>query len=174
MTTGAQTLQSRQFFSGKADSRPRRQDTPPASPRAPRLMDRVHEALRSRHYSRHTERAYCRWAKRFIYFRNILLPAEMADREIDVFLAHPAVKEKVGASTQDQALAALLFLCRHVVGRKVGDLGDVTRARKPARLPVVTARLEVKAAPPEEPVIRHWRCPYEDCPIQTRTLLRQA
>jgi hypothetical protein len=134
----------------------------------------VHEGFRSRHYSRHTEQAYCYWVKRFIYFHNIRLPAETADREINVFLTHPAVKEKVGASTQNQALAALLFLCRHVVGRKVGDLGDVTCARKPTRLPVVTARYEVKAAPPEEPVIWHRRCPYEDCPIQTRTLLRQA
>ena len=145
MTTGAQTFQSRQFFAGKADSRPPRQDAPTASPRAPKLMDQLHEAFRSRHYSRRTEQAYCHWVKRFIYFHNVRHPAEMAEPEINAFLTHLAVKEKVSASTQNQALSALLFLYRHVIGRKVGDLGEVIRARKPTRLPVVMTRDEVKA-----------------------------
>jgi len=69
----------------------------------------------------------------------------MAEPEINAFLTHLAVKEKVSASTQNQALSALLFLYRHVIGREVGDLGNVIRARKPMRLPVVMTRDEVKA-----------------------------
>lgn len=80
-----------------------------------------------------------------MYFRHIRHPAEMAEPEINVFLTHLAVRENGSASTKNQALAALLFLYRYVIGRKVGDLGDVIRARKPAQLPVVMARNEVKA-----------------------------
>jgi integron integrase len=83
--------------------------------------------------------------KRFIFFHNIRHPAEMAEAEINGFLTHLAVKEKVSASTQNQALSALLFLYRHVIGREVGDLGNVIRARKPTRLPVVMTRDEVKS-----------------------------
>jgi len=68
----------------------------------------------------------------------------MSEPEINVFLTHLAVKGKVSASTQNQALSALLFLYRHVIGREIGDLGEVIRARKPARLPVVMTREEVK------------------------------
>ena len=103
------------------------------------------EALRSRHYSRRTEQTYCKWVKRYIFFHNIRHPAEMAEPEINAFLTHLAVKEKVSASTQNQALSALLFLYRHVLGREVGDLGEVIRARKPKRLPVVMTCDEVKA-----------------------------
>jgi len=69
----------------------------------------------------------------------------MAEPEINAFLTHLAVKEKVVASTQNQALSALLFLYRHVLEREIGDLGDVIRARKPKHLPVVMTREEVKA-----------------------------
>ena len=69
----------------------------------------------------------------------------MAEPEINAFLTHLAVGEKVSASTQNQALSAMLFLYRHVIGRAVGDLGEVIRARKPTRLPVVLTREEVKA-----------------------------
>lgn len=100
------------------------------APRQPKLLDRLHEALRARHYSRRTEQTYCCWVKRFIYFHNLRHPEEMAEPEINAFLTHLAVKEKVSASTQNQALAALLFLYRHVISRDVGDLGNVIRARK--------------------------------------------
>ena len=113
--------------------------------RKPKLMDRLREAIRSRHYSRRTEQTYCHWVKRFIFFHKVRHPAEMAEPEINAFLTHLAVKEKVSASTQNQALSALLFLYRHVIGREVGDLGKVIRARKPTRLPVVMTRDEVKA-----------------------------
>jgi integron integrase len=115
------------------------------SGRPPKLLDRLREALRSRHYSRRTEQAYCHWVRRFIFFHNVRHPADMAEAEINGFLTHLAVKEKVSASTQNQALSALLFLYRHVIGREVGDLGNVIRARKPTRLPVVMTRDEVKS-----------------------------
>ena len=118
---------------------------PPHPPQKPRLLDRLRQALRSRHYSRRTERTYVMWVRRFIHFHNVRHPGEMAEPEINAFLTHLAVKEKVSASTQNQALSALLFLYRHVIGREVGELGDVIRARKPKRLPVVMTREEVKA-----------------------------
>ena len=116
-----------------------------AAAKAPKLLDRMREALRARHYSRRTEETYCYWVKRFIFFHHVRHPAEMAEAEINAFLTHLAVKENVSASTQNQALSALLFLYRYVVGREVGDLGEVIRARKPKRLPVVMTREEVKA-----------------------------
>jgi integron integrase len=100
--------------------------------------------LRSRHYSRRTEQAYCHWVKRFIFFHYVRHPAQMAEPEINAFLTHLALKEKISASTQNQALSALLFLYRHVLHREIGNLGDVIRARKPKRLPVVMTRQEVK------------------------------
>ena len=102
-------------------------------------------ALQARHYSRRTEQAYSHWVSRFLYFHQGRPLAEMAEADINRFLTHLAVTEKVSASTQNQALAALLFLYRQVIGRDVGDLGEVIRARKPERLPVVMAREEVKA-----------------------------
>jgi integron integrase len=119
--------------------------TPATNAQPPRLLDRVREALRTRHYSPRTEKTYCQWIKRFIYFHGLRHPAEMAEPEINAFLTHLAVKEKVAASTQNQALSAMLFLYRHVLGREVGHLGEVIRARKPTRLPVVLTRDEVKA-----------------------------
>jgi integron integrase len=111
----------------------------------PKLLDQLREALRARHYSRRTEQTYCSWVKRFIFFHNVRHPEEMAEPEINAFLTHLAVKEKVSASTQNQALSALLFLYRNVISREVGDLGKVIRARKPKRLPVVMTRDEIKA-----------------------------
>lgn len=102
-------------------------------------------AVQARHYSRRTEQAYRHWVSRFLYFHQGRPPAEMAEADINRFLTHLAVTEKVSASTQNQALAALLFLYRQVIGRDVGDLGEVIRARKPERLPVVMAQEEVKA-----------------------------
>lgn len=107
-------------------------------------MDCLREALRSRHYSSRTEQTYCHWVKRYIFFHKIRHPAEMAGPEVNAFLAHLDLKEKVNASTQNQALSALLFLYRHVIGREVGDLGKIIRARKPTRLPVVMTSDEVK------------------------------
>jgi site-specific recombinase XerD len=126
------------------ENTPRNLEAAPANSGKPKLLDQLREALRSRHYSRRTEQTYAHWVKRFIYFHNVRHPAEMAEPEINAFLTHLAVKEKVSASTQNQALSALLFLYRHVICREVGDLGEVIRARKPTRLPVVMTRDEVK------------------------------
>jgi site-specific recombinase XerD len=88
----------------------RHPQTTPESAQKPKLLDRLREALRSRHYSRRTEETYCHWVKRYCYFHNLRHPAEMAEPEINAYLTHLAVKEKVSASTQNQALSALLFL----------------------------------------------------------------
>ena len=110
-----------------------------------RLLDQLRLALRSRHYSKRTEQAYCLWVRRFVHFHKLRHPSEMAEPEINAFLTHLAVADKVSASTQNQALAALLFLYRHVLGRPVGELGEVVRARPSRRVPVVLAREEVRA-----------------------------
>jgi integron integrase len=110
----------------------------------PNLMDQMRAALRSRHYSRRTEKAYCLWVERFVRFHEGRHPADMAEDEVNAFLTDLAVNERVAASTQTQALSALLFLYGNVVGRRIGDLGGLVRARKPKRLPVVLTRDEVR------------------------------
>jgi integron integrase len=110
----------------------------------PKLLERMREALRARHYSKRTEQAYCHWVRRYVRHHQLRHPADMGEEQINAFLTHLAVQESVSASTQNQALAALLFLYRNVLGRGVGDLGDVVRARKPARIPAVLTRTEVK------------------------------
>jgi len=124
---------------------PGRLRRPAASPQPPRLLERLRLELRARHYSRRTEEAYRHWVKRFVMFHKLRHPQDMGESEINAFLSHLAVTEKVSASTQNQALAALLFLYRHVIGRDVGELGQVIRARAPKRLPVVMTRDEVRA-----------------------------
>jgi integron integrase len=83
--------------------------------------------------------------KRFIFFHRLRHPDTMSTGEVNAFLTHLAVKESVSASTQNQALSAILFLYRHVLGRELGDLGDLVRARRPRRLPVVLTRDEVSS-----------------------------
>jgi integron integrase len=111
----------------------------------PRLLDRLRAALRARHYSLRTEEAYVAWVRRYVLFHGKRHPGEMGEAEINAFLTDLAVKKKVAASTQNQALSALLFLYRDVLGKSVDSLGDVVRARRPARLPVVLTAAEVKA-----------------------------
>jgi integron integrase len=117
----------------------------PASKPQPRLLDRVREAIRARHYSRRTEKTYVAWIKRYIFFHGKRHPAEMGAAEIVQFLTALAVDRKVAASTQNQALGALLFLYRHVLEQDLPWLDDVVRARRPERLPVVLTRDEVRA-----------------------------
>jgi integron integrase len=109
----------------------------------PRLMTQVRRELQARHYSPRTEKSYISWIKRFIHFHNLRHPVEMAEPEINIFLTHLAVERKVSASTQNQALSALLFLYRYVFGQEIDDLGNVVRARGPRRLPVVLTAAEV-------------------------------
>lgn len=110
-----------------------------------RLLDLMSEELRARHYSARTEDAYLRWVRRFVRFHNLRHPAEMGEDEINAFLTHLAVEQKVSASTQTQALSALLFLYRYVFGYDVGTLEGLVRARKSQHVPVVLTRAEVRS-----------------------------
>ena len=121
-----------------------REATPNTAPK-PRLLDRVREAIRTRHYSRHTEKAYVHWIKRYIFFHAKRHPAEMGAPEVTAFLTSLAVSERVAASTQNQALAALLFLYRVVLGVELHWLDEVVHAKRPEHLPVVLTRDEVRA-----------------------------
>ena len=121
-----------------------REANPPA-PRSPRLLDRVREAIRSRHYSQRTEKAYVHWIRRFIFFHGKRHPAEMGAGEVTAFLTSLAVQDKVAASTQNQALSALLFLYREVLDVALPWLEDVVRAKRPQYLPVVLTRDETRA-----------------------------
>jgi hypothetical protein len=87
-----------------------------------------------------TERQYVQWARRFILFHGKRHPVEMGTREVEAFLTHLAVAGKVAAATQNQALSALLFLCREVLGQDLPWLDEGVRAKRPARLPVVLTR----------------------------------
>ena len=114
-------------------------------PRKPRLLDTVRDALRLRHYSRRTERAYLGWIRRYIVFHAKRHPAEMGAAEVSRFLSSLAVEGRVSASTQNQALAALLFLYGPVLGVELPWLDELVRAVRPERLPVVLSRDEVRA-----------------------------
>ncbi len=104
----------------------------------------MREAIRARHYSLRTEEAYVAWIRRFILFHGKRHPAEMGETEINAFLTHLAVRGSVSASTQTQALSALLFLYRHVLEKELADLDTVIRARRTGRMPTVLTRAEVR------------------------------
>lgn len=109
------------------------------------LLDRVREAIRTRHYSIRTEESYIRWIREYILFSGKRHPAELGAEEVAAFVSHLAVKRHVAASTQNQALSALLFLYREVLDQPIEWVDDVERAKKPKRLPVVFTTDEVKA-----------------------------
>ncbi len=121
-------------------------DGPAAEPdiRPTRLLDRVRHLLRARHYSARTEKAYVGWIRRFILFHDKRHPSELAEPEITKFLTILATEGKVSASTQNQALSALLFLYKDVLGRDLRFLADIVRAKRPERLPVVLSREEAR------------------------------
>ena len=112
---------------------------------APRLTDQVRDALRRKHYSYRTEKTYLHWIRRFIYFHDKRHPRDMAEPQIAKFLTHLAVERRVSASTQNQALNAILFLYKQVIGREIGLIQGVVRAKRGERLPVVLTREEVNA-----------------------------
>lgn len=116
----------------------------PALTRQPKLLDRLRAACRVRQFSHRTEDCYHNWAKRFILFHDKRHPAEMGAPEINVFLTHLATDGQVAASTQTQALCALIFLYRAVLEIEPGDLGPLIRVDRPKRLPVVLSRDEVR------------------------------
>jgi integron integrase len=111
--------------------------------RPPRLLDRVADAAITRHLSLNTRKAYVRWVRRFVLFHRKRHPAEMGVQEVNTFLTHLAVDGHVSASTQNQALSALLFLYGAVLERPLDKLEGVVRARRPKRLPVVLTPDEV-------------------------------
>jgi integron integrase len=105
----------------------------------------VRLTIRARHYSRSTERAYVGWIRRFILFHDKRHPDEMGEQEIIRFLSHLATVSRVSASTQNQALSAVLFLYREVLKREIEWLNGVVRSKRPVKLPVVLTRDEVDA-----------------------------
>jgi len=102
-------------------------------------------ALRTEHYALKTEKAYLHWIRRFVNYHHGKCPSHMGGAEIHQFLSHLAMNDRVAASTQNQALNAIVFLYRKVVKKELGDFGDFPRARRPKRLPVVLSRQEVQA-----------------------------
>ncbi len=112
---------------------------------SPKLLDQVRDLIRTKHYSIRTENQYLQWIRRFILFHGKRHPRDMGAPEVEAFLSHLAVSRDVAASTQNQALSALLFLYREVLGIDLPWLDNVTRAKRPQRLPVVLSRDEVRA-----------------------------
>jgi integron integrase len=109
------------------------------------VVQRVRGAVRQRHYSLRTEKAYAGWVRRFLAFHRYREPDRLSSQDIRSFLTHLATGLTVSASTQNQAFSALLFLFREVLGRKVVGLEDTPRAKRPVRLPLVLTRQEVDA-----------------------------
>ena len=118
----------------------------PSEPLAPpRLLDLVHARMRRSNYSLRTERAYSDWIRRFILANGKRHPAEMGEAEVEGFLSQLAVEGQVAAATQNQALAALLFLYREVLSLELPWMGSIVRAKRPQRLPVVLTPEQVGA-----------------------------
>ena len=109
----------------------------------PKLLDQVREVIRLKHYSRRTEDAYVDWMKRYILFHHTRHPKELGVKEIEAFLTHLAVKKNMAASTQNQALSALIFLYREVLHLELPGMIDAVRAKKPKHLPAVLTKTEV-------------------------------
>ncbi len=110
---------------------------------SPRLYDRVIEVLKARHYSPRTIESYVHWIRRFVVFHTGRHPRELREPEVNAFLTDLANRAKVSAATQNQALAAVLFMYRHVLEEPLGRVEGIVRARRPKRLPVVLTRQEV-------------------------------
>ncbi|MBZ5553161.1 MAG: integron integrase [Acidobacteriia bacterium] len=113
--------------------------------RPPKLLDRVRGSIRARHYSPRTEESYIHWIKQFIFFHGKRHPVEMGEAEINEFLTSLAVNKHVSASTQNQALSALLFLYQQVLNKPLDWIQLEVRAKRPARLPIVLTKMEIKA-----------------------------
>jgi len=109
-----------------------------------RLIERLREEIRSRHYSRRTEQTYWYWIRYYILFHGKRHPAEMGASEVTAFLSWLATERNIAAATQNQALSALLFLYRHVLGRALPWMEEIVRAQRPVRLPTVLTEAEVR------------------------------
>jgi integron integrase len=109
-----------------------------------RLVEQLRDAIRARHYSRRTEAAYWYWIRWFIRFHGLRHPIELGEAEVTAFLTMLATQRNVAAATQNQALSALLFLYKHVLGRELAWMSGVVRAQRPVRLPTVLTEGEVR------------------------------
>jgi integron integrase len=109
-----------------------------------RLLDQVRRAIRLRHYSYRTEQQYVGWIRRYIHFHHRRHPRELDGKAVESFLSHLAIQRHVASATQAQALAALLFLYKHVLNVDLPWLGEVVRAARPKRLPAVLSRDEAR------------------------------
>ena len=110
----------------------------------PKLLDQLRFAIRTRHLSYRTEQAYVNWVKQFIHFHKMKHPEDMDETYISLFLTNLAVNRKIAASTQNQALCAVLFLYKHVLKKELGWIDNVERAKTPERVPVVFSKKEVE------------------------------
>ncbi len=117
----------------------------PGEASKPKLLDQIRQLMRLRHYSLRTEEAYVGWIRRYILFHGKRHPRDLAESDIAGFLSSLAIKGRVAASTQNQALNALLFLYKEVLRRELGFIGETLRVKRPAKLPVVLSRAEVRA-----------------------------
>ncbi|MDB5812142.1 MAG: integron integrase [Betaproteobacteria bacterium] len=122
-------------------------DTSASSLEAPRpkLFDAIRSAIAARHYSRRTEQAYLYWIRRFVLFSGKRHPREMGASEVTAFLSNMAEKDNVAAATQNQALAAILFMYKEVLGEPLPWLDDVVRAKRPVRKPSVLTADEMRS-----------------------------
>ncbi|MEO0377195.1 MAG: integron integrase, partial [Cyanobacteria bacterium P01_A01_bin.17] len=116
-----------------------------SEPRPKKLLEQVRDVIRMKHYSYRTEQTYVQWIRRYILFHNKRHPSEMGVPEIDAFLTHLAVKEHVAASTQNQALSALIFLYRQVLQQPLDERIDAIRAKRSRKLPTVLTPDEVRS-----------------------------
>lgn len=117
----------------------------PGQPQPKKLLDRVKDMVRMKHYAYSTEQSYVQWIRRYILFHDKRHPQEMGAVEVEAFLTHLAVTENVAASTQNQALSALLFLYRYVLEQPLDESIDAVRAKRSQHLPTVLTVAEVQA-----------------------------
>jgi len=120
------------------------QDLPAPQSARPKLLERVRDAIRRRHYSYRTEETYVHWIKHFIYFHQKRHPNDMGEAEVTAFLNHLSRERRVAASTQNQALSAIVFLYKEALGRPLGWLDGLEWARRPERVPTVLTAGEVQ------------------------------
>jgi integron integrase len=111
----------------------------------PKLLDQVRQLMRLRHYSLRTEEAYIGWIRRYILFHGKRHPRELDEKHVSEFLSSLAINGRVSASTQNQALNALLFLYKEVLQRELGFVGNALRVKRPPKVPVVLSPAEVRA-----------------------------
>src|SRR5438128_1225152 len=116
-----------------------------SAPRPQKLLDRVRSDIRVRHYSPRTEEAYVGWIRRFVIFHRKRHPRDMGAAEVREFLTDLAEKQNVSASTQNQALNALVFLYRHVLQSPLGKMETFARAKRPKNLPIVLTKGAVQS-----------------------------